>query len=102
MAAETGLRERKKQQTRQQIFEAAHRLFSERSFDSVTVADVARASDVSEVTVFNYYPNKEDLFFAGMQFFYEHLLEAARTRPRRAPAIKALRRALLDRAPNLP
>lgn len=101
MAAETGLRERKKQQTRQQIFEAAHRLFGERSFDSVTVADVARAADVSEVTVFNYYPNKEDLFFAGMQFFEEHLLEAVRTRPRGEPAIKALRRRLLDSVENL-
>src|SRR5260370_7543513 len=102
MAAETGLRERKKQQTRQQIFEAAHRLFSERSFDSVTVADVARAADVSEVTVFNYYPNKEDLFFAGMQFFVEHLLEALRTRPRWLPAPTPLRPRLPASAENPP
>ncbi len=101
MAAEPGLRERKKQQTRLQIFEAAHRLFGERSFDSVTVADIARAADVSEVTVFNYYPNKEDLFFAGMQFFEEQLLEAVRTRPRGEPAIKALRRRLLDSVDGL-
>src|SRR5690242_17535106 len=101
MAAETGLRERKKQQTRQQIFAAAHRLFTERGFDAVTVADVARAADVSEVTVFNYYPNKEDLFFAGMQFFEEQLLEAVRTRPRGEPAIKALRRRLLDSVDGL-
>ena len=95
MAAEPGLRERKKQQTRQQIFEAARKLFAERGFDAVTVADIARLADVSEVTVFNYFPNKEDLFFGGMTFFEEQLLEAVRTRPRGESALKALRRRLL-------
>ncbi|TMC51432.1 MAG: TetR family transcriptional regulator [Chloroflexi bacterium] len=101
MAAEPGLRERKKQQTRQQIFQAAHRLFSERGFDAVTVADIARLADVSEVTVFNYFPNKEDLFFAGMQFFEEQLLEAVRMRPRGEPAIRALKGRLLESVENL-
>ncbi len=69
VAAEVGLRERKKQQTRELITDTAHRLFSDRGFDAVTVAEVARAANVSEVTVFNYFPTKEDLFFGGMQFF---------------------------------
>ena len=38
-------------------------LFGERGYDAVTVADVARAADVSEKTVFNYFPAKEDLVF---------------------------------------
>jgi len=80
MASTTGLRERKKQWTREAIFEAASRLFTERGFDAVTVADVARAADVSEMTVFNYFPTKEDLFFGGMEFFEERLLEAVRDR----------------------
>ena len=101
MAAEPGLRERKKQQTRQQIFEAARKLFAERGFDAVTVADIARLADVSEVTVFNYFPNKEDLFFGGMTFFEEQLLEAVRTRPRGESALKALRRRLLDSVDGL-
>jgi AcrR family transcriptional regulator len=96
-----GLRERKKLQTRQLIFEAASRLFAERGFDAVTVAEVARTADVSEVTVFNYFPNKEDLFYGGMQFFEEQLLDAVRTRPRGESAIKALRRRLLDSADGL-
>ena len=58
-----GLRERKKRQTREAIAAAAMALFHERGFDAVTVADVARAADVSEKTVFNYFPTKEDLVF---------------------------------------
>jgi len=101
MSIQLGLRERKKQHTRQQIFDAARTLFSERGFDAVTVAEIARLADVSEVTVFNYFPTKEDLFYGGMQFFEEELLEAVRTRPRRETALTALRRRLLESADGL-
>ncbi|NUR85003.1 MAG: TetR/AcrR family transcriptional regulator [Nonomuraea sp.] len=56
-------RDRKKQQTRQLIGDAAMRLFIERGFDAVTIADVAREADVAVQTVFNHFPSKEDLFF---------------------------------------
>jgi AcrR family transcriptional regulator len=101
VAIQTGLRERKKQQTKQAIFDAARRLFAERGFDEVTVAEIASAADVSEVTVFNYFPSKEDLFYGGMQFFEEQLLEAVRTRPRGESAIRALRRRLLESSDGL-
>lgn len=96
MTAELGLRERKKRQTRQLIFETASRLFAERGFDAVTVAEVARSADVSEVTVFNYFPTKEDLFFGGMEVFEEQLLEAVRGRPSGESALAAFRRLLLN------
>ena len=63
--APPGLRERKKQQTRRHIAQAARRLFTERGFEAVTVADVARAADVAQKTVFNYFATKEDLFYDG-------------------------------------
>jgi|SRR4051794_2542500 len=75
-----GLRERKKQQTRQVIADTARRLFSQRGFDGVTVAQVAREADVSEATVFNYFPSKEDLFYSGLEAFQDQLLSAIRER----------------------
>jgi AcrR family transcriptional regulator len=80
MGTEQGLRERKKQQTRQLIADTARRLFAERGFEGVRVAEVARAADVSEATVFNYFPSKEDLFYSGLEAFEEQLLSAIRER----------------------
>ena len=96
MAAEPGLRERKKQQTRELIADAARRLFADRGFDAVTVAQVARAANVSEVTVFNYFSTKEDLFYGGMQFFEEKLLDAVRERAPGESVLEAFRRPVLD------
>jgi len=101
VAAELGLRERKKRRTRQLIFDAANRLFAERGFDSVTVTEIARAAEVSEVTVFNYFPTKEDLFYGGMEFFEEQLIEAVRSRARGESALSAFRRRLLEGASRL-
>jgi AcrR family transcriptional regulator len=96
VAAEPGLRERKKQQTRELIADAARRLFADRGFDAVTVAQVARAANVSEVTVFNYFPTKEDLFYGGMHFFEEKLLDAVRERAPGESVLEALRRPVLE------
>jgi AcrR family transcriptional regulator len=96
VVAEAGLRERKKQQTRELIADAAHRLFADRGFDAVTVAQVAQAANVSEVTVFNYFPTKEDLFYGGMQFFEERLLDAVRERAPGESVLEAFRRPVLE------
>lgn len=80
MSSERGLRERKKQQTRQLIADTARRLFAERGFEQVSVAEVARAADVSEATVFNYFPTKEDLVYSGLEAFEDELLSAVRDR----------------------
>ena len=80
MAAEPGLRERKKQRTRQQIADTARRLFAERGFDAVPVSEVARQAEVSEATVFNYFPTKEDLVYHRFEAFQEELLSSVRDR----------------------
>jgi AcrR family transcriptional regulator len=97
-ASTLGLRERKKQQTRQLIFETASRLFGERGFDAVTVAEVARAADVSDLTVFNYFPTKADLYFGRMEFFEERLLAAVAERPDGEPVLNPFRRLIIDGA----
>lgn len=60
MATE-GLRERKKQQMRQRIAGIAARLFAERGFERVSMTEIASAAEVSEQTVYNYFPTKTHL-----------------------------------------
>ena len=76
----TGLRERKKEQTRRHIAETARRLFIERGFEHVTIAEVAQAADVAVQTVFNYFPTKEDLVYWRLTSFEDDLLAAVRER----------------------
>jgi AcrR family transcriptional regulator len=91
-----GLRERKKQQTRQHIAETARRLFSDRGFEQVTVAEIAREAQVSEQTVFNYFATKEDLVYWRLGEFEDALLEAIRGRQPGESALAAFRRFILD------
>jgi AcrR family transcriptional regulator len=88
----TGLRERKKQQTRELIAETARRLFGERGFEAVTVAEIARAADVSAQTVFNYFPTKEDLVYWRLESFEAELLGTVRDRAPGEPALAAFGR----------
>jgi AcrR family transcriptional regulator len=76
-----GLRERKKRAAREAIAAAARRLFAERGFDAVTVAEVAAAADVSEKTVFNHFATKEDLAFAGREQGITMFVAAIAERP---------------------
>jgi AcrR family transcriptional regulator len=75
-----GLRERKKQQTRELIAETARRLFVKRGFERVRVAEIADAAGVAEKTVFNYFPTKEDLVYWRLESFEDGLLGAVRGR----------------------
>jgi len=93
---EPGLRERKKLRTRQLLSETARRLFSERGFEHVSVADVARAAEVSPATVFNYFASKEDLVYAGLEAFEAQLLAAVRERATGETALDAFARFVLQ------
>jgi AcrR family transcriptional regulator len=87
-----GLREAKKQQTRQAIADKAMELFATRGFDHVTVAEVAEAAGVSEKTVFNYFPTKEDLFYDEVPAREAALVAAVRERKAGDSILDALRR----------
>jgi AcrR family transcriptional regulator len=64
MVVKPGLRERKKQRTRQALIDAAFTLISRRGYEQTTVADIAEAADVSTRTFFLHFPAKEDVLLA--------------------------------------
>ncbi len=75
-----GLRDRKKRRLRQRISNVATALFLAEGFDTVSVARIAAACEVSEQTVFNYFPTKESMFFDRDESFADALAEAVRHR----------------------
>jgi AcrR family transcriptional regulator len=76
-----GLRERKKARTHRQIADAAARLFAEHGYEQVTVADVARESEVAEQTVYNYFPTKERLVTDRDEQIHDRMCDLVRSRP---------------------
>jgi len=86
-----GLRARKKRAAREAIAATARRLFAERGFDAVTVAEIAAAADVSEKTVFNHFPTKEDLAFADRERGLVQLVADIRERPPDTPVLDVFR-----------
>ncbi|MFH8340808.1 TetR/AcrR family transcriptional regulator [Streptomyces sp. AM6-12] len=89
------LRERKKRAMRRRISDIATELFGERGFDAVTVAEVARVAGVSAMTVFNYFPRKEDLFLDRIPEAADLLATAVRERAPDETPLSALRRLAL-------
>jgi AcrR family transcriptional regulator len=87
-----GLRETKKLHTRQAIAAAGMRLFVQRGFDRVTVAEIAQAAGVSEKTVFNYFPAKEDVFFDEVPERLAALVQAIRERAPGETVVAAVHR----------
>jgi AcrR family transcriptional regulator len=99
MTAPVPLRERQKQQTREEIARAAMELFLARGFDAVTVAEVADAAGVSEKTVYNHFSAKEDLVFPDVEQRWTALLDRIRDRAPGTSLVEPFRtatRELLD------
>ena len=86
-----GLRERKKQQTRETIERAALGLFAERGYDETTLAEIAEAADISPRTIFSYFESKEDILFCEEGRYFAMVEEALDRRPAGATTIDALR-----------
>ena len=91
MEESVGLRERKKQRTREQIVEAAMRLFAERGYEATTIADIAAAADIAPRTFFAYFPSKEAVVFHDADAEFASLAAALAARPDGEYAVTALR-----------
>ena len=92
---EPSLRERKKRETRRRISNVATGLFMARGFDNVTVMEIAEAANVSKMTVFNYFPRKEELFFDRGPEAVEFLDAAIHDRAPGESVVDALRQLML-------
>jgi AcrR family transcriptional regulator len=92
----SGLRERRKRETRQAISDIATGLFASRGYDQVTIADVAAAAGVAKMTVTNYFPRKEDLVFDRAEGIIRHLADVITTRAPGESLLAAVRRDYAD------
>ncbi|MFC7279038.1 TetR/AcrR family transcriptional regulator [Paractinoplanes rhizophilus] len=90
-----GLREQKKERTRRHIADTAWALIADHGFARVTVAGIARAAEVSEATVFNYFATKEDIFFFRLDEHGERLVQGVLERPPGESVTAAFHRLLL-------
>ncbi|WP_199545910.1 TetR/AcrR family transcriptional regulator [Streptomyces sp. N35] len=90
-AAPLGLREAKKQETRQLISDHATRLFIEQGFERTTIAEIAEVARVAKKTVTNYFARKEDLALDHQDAFVASLAAIVTGREPGESALDALR-----------
>ena len=89
--AEPGLRDLKKARTRRHIADTAARLFAERGYEQVTVREIARAAEVAEQTLYNYFPTKEQLVTDREEQIQQRLSDLIRSRPAGTSPAAAIR-----------
>ncbi|MFI1967994.1 TetR family transcriptional regulator [Streptomyces cinnamoneus] len=94
-APSSGLRERKKQRTRDALVRAALELFSLKGYEGTTVDEIAGAADVSQRTFFRYFAGKEEVALAVQHMVESHFFAAVYDRPAEEPPLTALRAAVL-------
>ncbi|MFJ9601937.1 TetR family transcriptional regulator [Streptomyces althioticus] len=86
--SEIGLRERKKRRMYRTVSDIAIRMFLERGFDAVSVAEVAAAAEISKPTLFRYFPAKEDLVLYRIADHEEEPARVVREGPTPVEALK--------------
>ncbi|MGW1934705.1 TetR/AcrR family transcriptional regulator [Streptomyces sp. NPDC001919] len=91
-----GLRERKKQRTREALVKVALELFTSHGYERTTVDEIVDAVEVSQRTFFRYFSSKEEVAFAVQQMVEERFVEALRRRPAGEGPFDALRNAVLS------
>jgi AcrR family transcriptional regulator len=90
-----GLREKKKEQTREQLVIAALRLFTERGYEETSVDDIVDIVNVSKRTFFRYFQSKDDVLVAWVDNFVDKVCVVLESRPRDEKPMLALERAFV-------
>jgi AcrR family transcriptional regulator len=88
-----GLRERKKQQTRDALADTAFDLFARKGIEATTVDEIADAVMISPRTFFRYFASKEDVALQAIDKQYTEVFAAFDARPAEEPVMTALRNA---------
>ncbi|MFJ5923815.1 TetR/AcrR family transcriptional regulator [Kitasatospora sp. NPDC092948] len=91
-----GLRERKKQRTRDALVDAANRLFLQQGYGKTTVDEIAASVEVSQRTFFRYFANKEEVALAVLADAEETFLSMLRARPAEENPLEAMRGAVRE------
>ncbi|GAA3371048.1 TetR family transcriptional regulator [Streptomyces sannanensis] len=94
-ATPAGLRERKKQRTRDALLRVALELFTTQGYERTTVDEIAAAVEVSQRTFFRYFANKEEAAFAVQETVESHFVGALRDRPAQESPFEAMHNAVL-------
>ncbi|MGH4028022.1 TetR/AcrR family transcriptional regulator [Actinomycetota bacterium Odt1-20B] len=94
-SAPSGLRERKKQRTRDALLRAALELFTTKGYEETTVDEIVDAVEVSQRTFFRYFTSKQDTAFAVQEMVERKFVEALRQRPADEAPFTAMRGAVI-------
>jgi AcrR family transcriptional regulator len=101
VVAGPGLRERKKQRTRQTIVDVATRLFAAQGYQQTTLAQIAEEADVATSTFFNYFPTKVDIVFCFLDAAIDSAQRRITERPDGEPAVQAIAAWLTEELPSV-
>ncbi|CAN5234281.1 TetR/AcrR family transcriptional regulator [soil metagenome] len=90
-----GLRERKRQQTRERLTRVAIELFLARGYEATTLDDIAAAAEISRRSFFHYFASKEDVVLAWQDGSTDALIAAIAERPADESMLTAAENAIL-------
>src|SRR4051794_6881603 len=76
-------------QTAQRILHAASHLFADKRFDEVHVDDVAAGAEISKVTLYRYFKNKDELYLKLLEGIGREYLGMLREADRSAKGCRA-------------
>jgi AcrR family transcriptional regulator len=101
IAPAAGLRERKREQTRQRLTEVALKLFLANGYEATTLDDIAAAAEISRRSFFHYFASKEDVVVAWQDRSADALTAAIAERPAEESMITAAENAILTMTRHL-